>query len=130
MTLLSHIMTHKKQKQLFELQSEADKLLKDCKSKGIPFFQWNEWIRKYIETWLANFDEYKRQRLNRLAKKGQNQLLERVEEEKKLRESTTSSRPPSWEELKAKILAAIKKDEQPEVFEALLADVSNFMTGL
>ena len=38
--------------------------------------------------------------------------------------------PPSWEELKAKILAAIKKDEQPEVFEALLADVRNFMTEL
>ena len=39
-----------------------------------------------------------------------------------------TGQPPSWEELKAKILAAIKKDEQPEVFEALLADVSNFMT--
>ena len=37
---------------------------------------------------------------------------------------------PSWEELKAKILAAIKKDEQAEVFEALLADVRNFMTEL
>ena len=37
---------------------------------------------------------------------------------------------PSWEELKAKVLAAIKKDEQAEVFEALLADVSNFMTEL
>ena len=41
-----------------------------------------------------------------------------------------SGQPPSWEELKAKILAAIKKDEQPEVFEALLADVSNFMTEI
>ena len=41
-----------------------------------------------------------------------------------------TDQPPSWEELKAKILAAIKKDEQPEVFEALLADVSNFMTEL
>ena len=41
-----------------------------------------------------------------------------------------TGQPPSWEELKAKILAAIKKDEQPEVFEALLADVSNFMTEL
>ena len=38
--------------------------------------------------------------------------------------------PPTWEQLKAKILAAINKDEQPEVFEALLADVSNFMTEL
>ena len=36
--------------------------------------------------------------------------------------------PPAWEPLKAKILAAIKKDEQPEVFEALLADVHNLMT--
>ena len=41
-----------------------------------------------------------------------------------------TGQPPSWEELKAKILAAIKKDEQQEVFEALLADVSNFMTEL
>ena len=41
-----------------------------------------------------------------------------------------TGQPPSWEELKAKILAAIKKDEQAEVFEALLADVSNFMTEL
>ena len=30
--------------------------------------------------------------------------------------------------MKPKILEAIKKDEQPDVFEALLADVSNFMT--
>ena len=39
-----------------------------------------------------------------------------------------AGQPPSWEELKAKILTAIKKDEQPEVFEALLVDVRNFMT--
>ena len=38
--------------------------------------------------------------------------------------------PLTWEPLKAKILKAIKKDEQPEVFEALLADVRNFMTEL
>ena len=37
---------------------------------------------------------------------------------------------PTWEQLKAKVLAAIKKDEQAEVFEALLADVQNFMTEL
>ena len=41
-----------------------------------------------------------------------------------------TGQPPSWEELKAKIFAAIKKDEQPDVFEALLADVSNLMTEL
>ena len=35
---------------------------------------------------------------------------------------------PTWAQLKAKILQAIKKDEQPEVFEALLAEVRNFMT--
>ena len=29
--------------------------------------------------------------------------------------------------MKAKILAAIKKDEQPEHFEALLVEVTNFM---
>ena len=41
-----------------------------------------------------------------------------------------TDQPPTWEELKPKILEAIKKDEQPEVFEALLADVSNFMTEI
>ena len=41
-----------------------------------------------------------------------------------------TGQPPTWAQLKAKILAAIKKDEQPEVFEALLADVRNFMTEL
>ena len=39
-----------------------------------------------------------------------------------------TGQPPSWEELKAKILAAINEDKQPEVFEAMFADVSNFMT--
>ena len=32
--------------------------------------------------------------------------------------------------MKAKIIEAIKRDEQAEVFEALLADVNNFMTEL
>ena len=41
-----------------------------------------------------------------------------------------TGQPPSWEEMKAKILAAINRDEQPEVFEALLADVIDFMTEL
>ena len=41
-----------------------------------------------------------------------------------------TAQPPTWEQLKAKILQAIKKDEQPEVFEALLVDVRNFMTEL
>ena len=35
--------------------------------------------------------------------------------------------PPTWEELKAKIHTAIKQDDQPKVFEKLLADVRNFM---
>ena len=39
-----------------------------------------------------------------------------------------TGQPPTWEQLKAKILQAIKKDEQPEVFEALHAEVRNFMT--
>ena len=41
-----------------------------------------------------------------------------------------TGQPPTWAQLKAMILEAIKKDEQPEVFEALLADVNNFMTEL
>ena len=50
-----------------------------------------------------------------------------------MRSSTTdlgtgTGQPPTWEELKPKIHAAITKDEQPEVLEALLADVLNFMT--
>ena len=40
------------------------------------------------------------------------------------------SEKQNWEQLKAMILQAIKKDEQPDVFEALLADVSNFMTEI
>ena len=38
--------------------------------------------------------------------------------------------PPSWLDLKAKILEAIKNDEQPKIFEELLAEVCNFMTHL
>ena len=41
-----------------------------------------------------------------------------------------TGQPPSWAQLKAMILQAIKKDEQPPVFEGLLADVRNFMTEL
>ena len=41
-----------------------------------------------------------------------------------------TGQPPTWEQLKAKILQAIKKDEQPEVFEALLADVGNYMNEI
>ena len=36
---------------------------------------------------------------------------------------------PNWGELKAKITKAIKNDEEPEVFEALAAEMSNFMTA-
>ena len=38
--------------------------------------------------------------------------------------------PPDWEGLKTKILAAIKKDGEPEEFKALFDDVSNFMTEI
>ena len=38
--------------------------------------------------------------------------------------------PLAWEPLKASILAAIKSDSPPEVFEALHADVVNFMIEL
>ena len=41
-----------------------------------------------------------------------------------------TGQPPTREQLKAKILQAIKKDEQPESFEALLADVRNFMAEI
>ena len=41
-----------------------------------------------------------------------------------------SNSPPNWEDLKPMILEAIKKDDQPEVFEALLVDVRNYMTEL
>ena len=36
----------------------------------------------------------------------------------------------NWEQLKAMILQAIKKDERPITFEALLAKVRDFMTEL
>ena len=35
--------------------------------------------------------------------------------------------PPTWEQLKAKVLAAIKKDEQPDHFEAILVEVTAFI---
>ena len=38
--------------------------------------------------------------------------------------------PQSWEQLKPKILEAINKDERPEVFQALLTDVLNYMEEL
>ena len=41
-----------------------------------------------------------------------------------------TGQPPTWAQLKAMILQAIKNDEQPKVFEALLADVRNLMTEL
>ena len=41
-----------------------------------------------------------------------------------------TGQPQTWEQLKAMILQAIKKDEQPEVFEYLLAGLSDFMTEL
>ena len=45
-------------------------------------------------------------------------------------EETGTGQTPTWEQLKQNTLQAIKRDEQPEVFEALLADVQNFMTEL
>ena len=41
-----------------------------------------------------------------------------------------TGQPLSWAQLKTMILEAIKKNEQQVVFEALLADVSNFMTEI
>ena len=46
------------------------------------------------------------------------------------KQATGTGQSPTWEQLKAKILEAIKRDEQSEVFEALLADVRNFITQL
>ena len=36
----------------------------------------------------------------------------------------------SWMQLKSRIIAAIENDDQANVFEALVADVSNYMTEL
>ena len=41
-----------------------------------------------------------------------------------------TGQPLSWEELKSKILEAIQKDEQPKVFEALLANVRKLVGEL
>ena len=61
-----------------------------------------------------------------------NDILQTMENASKVQlvQKDDNSQLPSWEQLKAKILQAIKKDEQPEVFEALLTDVRNFMTEL
>lgn len=79
-------MTHKKQKQLIEMQADAEKLFQMCKKSGKPFFQWNDWITNHIETSIRQYDEYRKNRLSKLAQRGQAKLIERVEE-KKLRES-------------------------------------------
>ncbi len=66
--------------------TEGDKLFLQCKSKGLPFFKWNEWIAKHIETSLERAAEFKKNRLNNMVNRGNTKLLERIEE-KKLKES-------------------------------------------
>ena len=56
-------MTHKKQKQLIEMQSGADQIFVLCKQSGKPFFEWSNWISTYIEKSLADFAEHKKSRL-------------------------------------------------------------------
>ena len=70
MTLLSHVMTHQKQKQLIEIQGDAEKLFKEVKEQGLPFFKWNDWIGNYIETSLIEYEQYKKNRLSNLALQG------------------------------------------------------------
>ena len=70
--------------------TDADKLFLLCKSKGLPFFKWNEWIAKHIETSLERAAEFKKNRLNNIVKQGNTKLLERAEE-KKLKSSIVIS---------------------------------------
>jgi len=86
MTLLSQIMTHKKQKQLIEMQSGADQLFVLCKQSKKPFFEWSNWISAYIEKSLADFAEHKKSRLANIYERAKTQLMGRVEE-KKVKES-------------------------------------------
>ena len=98
MTLLSQIMNHKKQKQLIEMQTAGDKLFLQCKQKGIPFFKWNEWIATHIETSLANFEKYRKNRLANIFKRGETKLEAKVEE-KKLRQSMLGQSTDNMETL-------------------------------
>ena len=82
MSLISQIMTHKKQKQLIEMQAETDKLFQKCKQSGKPFFEWHDWIMNYIESQLSKYNDFKQSRLSRIFQRGKTKLLERVEARK------------------------------------------------
>jgi len=82
MTLVSQIMTHKKQRQLIEMQADADKLFLKCKNSGQPFFKWHDWIGNHIETSLTQLAEFKKNRLAKIFSRGQTKLLQNVEEKK------------------------------------------------
>ena len=55
MTLLAQVLSHKHQKQLIELNLDAEALLKEVKRQGIPFFNWSDWIADHIDTSLFRF---------------------------------------------------------------------------
>jgi hypothetical protein len=75
MSLLSQIMTHKKQKSLIEMQSDADLLFRQCKQSGKPFFEWSNWITNHIESSLAQFEAHKKNRLAAIYNKAKTKLL-------------------------------------------------------
>ena len=83
MTLVSQIMTHKKQKSLIEMQADGEKLFQQVKQQGLPFFKWSDWISNHIEDSLKRFEQYRKSRLSKIAARGNTRLLERVEEKKK-----------------------------------------------
>ena len=44
MLLLSHIIAHPKKNLLIEMQTDQEKLYKQVRNSGKPFFEWNQWI--------------------------------------------------------------------------------------
>ena len=92
MTLLAQVLSHKHQKQLIELNLEADVLLKEVKRQGIPFFNWNNWIAEHIETNLARFQEMKRNRISVLCRQGYNKLMNNIGKDKQKKQKPPTPR--------------------------------------
>ena len=78
MTLLAQVLSHKHQKQLIELNLDAEVLLKEVKKQGIPFFNWNNWIAEHIESSLYRFQAMKRNRISVLCRQGYNKLMNNI----------------------------------------------------
>ena len=78
-TLMAQVLSHKNQRQLISLISEdSDKLFYEVKKQGVPFLNWNDWIKNYIETSLARQQEIKENRISNLIKSGYEKMMHSI----------------------------------------------------